>query len=107
VIKKSPNEFRDDDDNDDDLDDVEKQLREFDLTMLTDVKETNVDSVLSDDEVVDNSGVRTRLKDNQHKLPIKRHRRRKHVNFIIFFFYFNISCTEHSPFSNRRFVISC
>lgn len=73
VIKKStactaPNEFHDEEDND--VDDVEKQICEFDLTQLEDVKETNIDSVVSDDEL-DNSGVRTRLKDNGRK-PTKR-----------------------------------
>ena len=51
-------------------DDIEKQIREFDLTQLDDVKETNIDCAVSDDEL-DNSGVRTKLNDNERK-PTKR-----------------------------------
>jgi len=81
VVKKStscsaPNEFHDDEDHR--LDDVEKQVGEFDVASVHDVKETNVDIIVLSDEELDNSGVRTRLKNDKCKAA---KRRRKQVRF--------------------------
>jgi len=70
------NEFHDDDDDDD----VEKKRVDLDLTFtgLPDVKETVIDAAGSDQEV-DNSGVRTRLKNRKCQPARRRKQVRLHA----------------------------
>ena len=83
MMKKSPNEYHEDQEDCELDDDIEKQVHDVESTLNAkddDVKETNIDGVIVTDDDLDNSGVKTRLKDHTSRKHTKR--RRKQVRLL-------------------------